>query len=63
MRLSAALNSSLSEIHKYPSTLLRMKLGGIANILVGIFFALAAIVKTLSLMPHRLGYEMEKTQG
>jgi len=59
---NAALNSSLSEIHKYPSTLLWMKLGGIANILVGIFFALAAIVKTLSLMPHRLGYEMQKSQ-
>jgi hypothetical protein len=56
----AALNSSLSEIHKYPSTLLWMKLGGIANILVGIFFALVAIVRTLSMMPHRLGYEMER---
>jgi hypothetical protein len=60
---NAALNTALSSIHKYPSTLLWMKLGGIANILVGIFFALAAIVKTLSLMPHRLGYEMQKTQG
>lgn len=60
---NAALNSALSEIHKYPSTLLWMKLGGIANILVGIFFALAAIVKTLSLMPHRLGYELERTQN
>lgn len=57
------MNAALSEIHKYPSTLLWMKLGGIAKILVGIFFALAAIVKTLSLMPNRLGYEMEKTQG
>jgi hypothetical protein len=58
----AALNSSLSEIHKYPSTLLWMKLGGIGHILVGIFLSLVAIVKTLSLMPHRLSYEMQRTQ-
>lgn len=59
----AALNSQLAEIHKFPSTLLWMKLGGIGHILVGIFISLAAIVRVLSLMPHRLSYEMERTQG
>ena len=57
---STALNASLSEIHKYPSTLLWMKLGGIGHILVGIFLALVAIVKTLSLMPQRLADELDE---
>jgi hypothetical protein len=57
----AALNSDLTEIHKWPSTLLWLKLGGIAHILTGIFIALAAIVRALALMPHRLSYEMERT--
>ncbi|MFB6361606.1 MAG: hypothetical protein ABEH59_09835 [Halobacteriales archaeon] len=58
----AALNSQLAEIHKFPSTLLWMKLGGIGHILVGIFIVLAGIVRALSLMPHRLSYELEKLQ-
>jgi len=62
-RTSAALNSQLAEIHKFPSTLLWLKLGGIGHILVGIFLALAAIIRALSLMPHRLSYEMQRTQG
>jgi hypothetical protein len=62
-RTSAALNSDLATIHKWPSTLLWLKLGGIAHILLGIFVALAAIVRALALMPHRLSYEMERTQG
>jgi hypothetical protein len=60
---SAALNSQLAAIHKFPSTLLWLKLGGIGHILVGIFISLAAIVRVLSLMPHRLSYEMERTQS
>jgi len=60
---SGAINSDLAEIHKWPSTLLWLKLGGIAHILLGIFVALAAIVRALALMPHRLSYEMERTQG
>ncbi|MFB6293271.1 MAG: hypothetical protein ABEH60_03300 [Halonotius sp.] len=59
----AAANAILTSIHKWPSTLLWLKLGGIANILLGIFIALAAIVRALALMPHRLSYEMERTQG
>jgi len=62
-RTSEALNSDLAEIHKWPSTLLWLKLGGIAHILTGIFVALAAIVRALALMPHRLSYEMERTQN
>jgi hypothetical protein len=58
----AAVNGALASIHKWPSTLLWLKLGGIGNILLGIFIALAAIVRTLSLMPHRLSYEMERSQ-
>jgi len=60
---SGAINSDLATIHKWPSTLLWLKLGGIAHILLGIFVALAAIVRALALMPHRLSYEMERTQG
>lgn len=53
------LNGLLASIHQYPSTLLWLKLGGIGHILVGIFVALAAIVRTLSLVPHRLAHAME----
>jgi len=55
----AALNGDLATIHKFPSLLLWMKLGGIAHILVGIFVALAAIVRTLTMVPARLGYEID----
>lgn len=54
----AALNSQLATIHSFPSLLLWLKLGGVAHVLVGIFIALAAIVRTLALMPHRLAYEL-----
>ena len=54
----AALNAQLATIHSFPSVLLWLKLGGVAHILVGIFVALAAIVRTLALMPHRLAHEM-----
>ena len=62
-RTSAAVNGALTSIHKWPSTLLWLKLGGVAHILLGIFISLAAIVRALALMPHRLSYEMERTQG
>jgi hypothetical protein len=59
---ATALNSSLAQLHQWPSTLLWLKLGGVGHILMGIFISLAAIARVLSLMPHRLGYEMERTQ-
>jgi len=59
----AATSSQLASIHKFPSTLLWLKLGGIGHILVGIFAALAAIIRALALMPHRLGYEMERARA
>ncbi len=55
----AVLNSQLSTIHQFPSTLLWLKLGGIGHILVGIFIALAAIIRALSMMPDRLGMIVE----
>ncbi len=58
----AAASSALATIHKWPSLLLWLKLGGVGHVLVGIFIALAAIVRVLSLMPHRLSYEMQRTQ-
>lgn len=57
-----ALNTALSSIHQFPSTLLWLKLGGIGHILVGIFIVLAGIIRALSLMPHRLSYELERMQ-
>jgi hypothetical protein len=58
----SAINAELAEIHKWPSTLLWLKLGGVGHILLGIFIALVAIVRALSVMPHRLSYEMERAQ-
>ena len=60
---TAGLNAQLATIHRFPSTLLWMKLGGIAHVLVGSFLVLVGIVRALSLVPHRLSYEMERTQG
>lgn len=60
---TGALNGDLATLHSWPSTLLWLKLGGVAHILLGIFIALAAIVRALALMPHRLSYEMERTQS
>lgn len=61
-RTAVGLNQQLATIHKFPSTLLWLKLGGIGHILIGIFIALAAILRVLSVMPHRLSYEMERAQ-
>ena len=58
----AATSATLAQIHKFPSMLLWLKLGGIRHILLGIFVVLTAIVR-VALMPHRLSYEMERTQG
>jgi len=58
-----AVNEALSSIHTWPSTLLWLKLGGIAHILLGIFISLVAIVRALALMPHRLAYELDRTEG
>lgn len=62
-RTGESLNSDLSSIHKWPSTLLWLKLGGIAHILLGIFISLAAIVRALAMMPHRLSYELERIES
>jgi hypothetical protein len=59
-RTSAALNAQLATIHQWPSTLLWLKLGGVAHILTGIFIVLAAIVRALSMMPVRLGSLMQE---
>jgi len=58
-RTSELLNGDLATLHSWPSTLLWLKLGGVAHILMGIFIALAAIVRALALMPHRLAYELD----
>lgn len=55
----AVLNNQLAEINKFPSLLLWLKLGGVAHILVGIFVVLVAIVRTLMMVPARLGFELE----
>lgn len=57
-----AVNGALASIHKWPSTLMWLKLGGVAHILMGIFMSLVAIVRALRIMPHRLSYEMERAQ-
>lgn len=59
---TAGLNEQLASIHSFPSTLLWLKLGGIGHILVGIFIALAGIIRALSVMPHRLAHEMARTE-
>jgi hypothetical protein len=61
-RTSDGLNGDLATIHSWPSTLLWLKLGGIAHILLGIFVSLAAIVRALALVPHRLSYELDRAQ-
>ena len=53
--------SPLSPLLEEDSMKMWLKLGGVGHILVGIFVSLAAIVRTLSLVPHRLSYEMERT--
>jgi hypothetical protein len=55
----AVLNTQLAEINTFPSLLLWLKLGGVAHILVGIFVVLVAIVRTLTMVPARLGLELE----
>ena len=36
-----------------------LKLGGVGHILVGIFITLVAIIRTLSLVPHRLAAQLD----
>lgn len=35
------------------------KLAAVAHILIGVFISLVAIIRTLSLVPHRLGAQLE----
>ena len=57
--------SGLQEVFAFSTALtadsakMWLKLGGIGHILVGIFVSLVAIIRTLSLMPHRLGPALE----
>ena len=51
--------TTLSAIFTEDSMKMWLKLGGVGHILVGIFIALVAIVRTLSLVPHRLGYALD----
>ena len=41
------------------STKMWFKLGGVGHILIGIFISLVAIIRTLGLVPHRLGAQLE----
>lgn len=41
------------------STKMWFKLGGVGHILIGIFISLVAIIRTLSLVPHRLAGQLE----
>lgn len=41
------------------STKMWFKLGGVGHILVGIFISLVAIIRTLSLVPDRLGARLK----
>lgn len=56
---TTGLAGALVTLHQWPSLLLWLKLGGVGHILVGIFIALAAIVRTLSLVPIRLSQELQ----
>ena len=49
----AAVNGALATIHKWPSTLLWLKLGGVGHILVGIFVALFGLAVGRGLDVHR----------
>ncbi|MFQ5540982.1 MAG: hypothetical protein ACE5F4_01930 [Candidatus Paceibacteria bacterium] len=59
----SALNAQLVEIQKAPSDLLRLKLVGVGNILVGIFFLLFGILIALMMMPVRLAKIIAKQQS
>lgn len=56
----SALNAQLVEIQKAPSDLLRLKLVGVGNILIGIFFLLFSILIALIMMPVRLAKMITK---
>lgn len=56
----SALNAQLVEIQKAPSDLLRLKLVGVGNILLGIFFLLFGILIALIMMPVRLAGMIKK---
>lgn len=59
---ASGIAPALTTIHQWPSMLLWLKLGGVGHVLVGIFIALAAIVRTLTLVPVRLSHEMARFQ-
>jgi hypothetical protein len=54
------LNQQLVEIANYPSELMRLKLLGVGNILIGIFFLLLGILMALVMMPKRLAMVIRK---
>lgn len=51
--------TTLSAIFAEDSMKMWLELGGVGHVLVGIFVALVAIVRTLSLVPHRLGHALD----
>lgn len=50
-----AISSAISN----DSAKMWLKLGGVGHILIGIFVSLVAIIQTLSLVPHRLGAQLD----
>jgi len=57
------LNRNLVQIQNFPSELLRLKLVGVGNILIGISILLLAILMSLMMMPVRLGKHITKHLG
>jgi hypothetical protein len=53
---------ALTAIHQWPSMLPWLERGGVGNVLVGIFIALAALVRTLTPVPVRLSHGMARAR-
>jgi hypothetical protein len=53
------LDGRLAGIHRFSGPLHWVTLGGVAHVRVDVFTALATIVRTLLMVPVRLGCELE----
>ena len=51
--------SPISAAFTEDSVKMWFKLGGVSHILIGIFISLVAIIRTLSLVPHRLSEQLD----
>jgi len=51
----------LSALFMEDSMKMWLKLGGVGHVLIGIFIALAGIIRALSVMPHRLAFELGRS--